>query len=178
MTFESKNFFKNIYRNNDVILRPVKRSDVNKIFKLVSQSDLYKFTFIPKQYSLQIAQDWVARQIKFPQVLLIESSKHSEIVGVIGIVVDDSKKHHWEIAYWLGKKFRGKGYMREALVLFLQQVKKYTPIKKISARVFIKNNSSIKLLKSSNFFQEGLLHNHFYHNKKMKSVIMFGYCIK
>lgn len=102
--FESKIFFQRKYGGSHIILRPIGKNDTNGIFKLVFQSDLYKFTFIPKQYSLQTARKWITKQIKIPQVLLITLPQNDKIIGTIGVVADDSKKHHWEIAYWLGQK--------------------------------------------------------------------------
>ena len=171
---ESKKFFRRRYNGDCVVLRPVESKDADEIFRLISRNDLYKFTFIPKQYSLQIAKEWIKKQKKLPQTMIIVQTESKEIMGVIGIVSDDFCKQHWEIAYWLGQQYRGKGYMREALNLFLQQVKKCTPIRKISAKVFVGNPRSVRLLKYAGFAREGLLQNHFYHNGKMKSVIILG----
>lgn len=176
--FEPKKIFQRKYHGSRIVLRPIERNDANEIFKLVFQSDLYKFTFIPKRYSLQTTRKWIIKQIEIPQVLLITFPKDDKIIGTIGIVADDFKKRHWEIGYWLGQKYRGRGYMREALNIFLQKVKKHTPIRKVSAKVFVGNNGAIKLLRSVGFIREGLLRNHFYHNSKMKSVVMFGYYVK
>jgi len=176
--FESKKFFRRSFKSNRIALKPVKKKDAGEIFNLVSGSDLHKFTFVPKQYSLQIAKEWIRKQNKFPQTFVIVLTKDKAIIGVIGVVSDDFRKRHWEIAYWLGQAYRNKRYMREAIDLFIQQAKKYTPIRKISAKVFVGNNRSIKLLQSISFIKEGLLRNHFYHNGRMKSIIVFGYCIK
>ena len=170
----SKDFFTRSYKNSYVLLRPPKLGDVDQISSLLSGSDLYKFTYIPKKYDLGNAEKWVRQQMDQPLMLVIMPKEIRKIVGVIGVVVDDFCKRHWEIAYWLGEKYRGKGYMQGALRIFLQGVKKNTPIEKVSARVFVGNTPSIKLLLSSGFTKEGVLRKHFFHNGKMKSVVFMG----
>lgn len=170
----SQNFFQQTYQGSSVLLRPINKDDIGHIFDLVYRGDLHQFTFIPKKYSLSTAKGWVEKQIKNPQTFAIVLSEDQKMIGVMGIVVDDFSKRHWEIAYWIGQKYRGKGYMRDALRLFIEKVRQDTPIKKISARVFLKNAISLELLKSTGFSREGLLQNHVYHNRQMKSVVIMG----
>src|SRR3989344_5425164 len=171
---KSKDFFTRSHKNSHILLRPIKLGDVDQIFSLLSGSDLYKFTYIPKKYGLRDAEKWVRQQMDHPLMFAIVPTEIRKIIGVIGVVVDDFRKRHWEIAYWLGEKYRGKGYMQGALRIFLQGVKKSTPIEKISARVFVENAPSIKLLLSGGFTKEGVLQKHFFHNGKMKSVVFMG----
>ena len=175
---KSVKFFRQKYQGSAISLCSIKLDDVDQVFNLLYQGDFHQFTFIPKEYSYSMAKNWVEKQVKNPQTFAIFLPEYKKMIGVIGIVVDDFSKCHWEISYWLGQKYRGKGYMKEALNLFLKKVKQDTPIKKISARVFLKNSKSLKLLKESGFIKEGLLQNHFCHNSQMKSVVIMGLRIK
>lgn len=173
-----KNFFEHSFFTNQVILRPVHSQDARQIFVLAHKSDLYKHTYIPKNYSYLTAKKWVEQQLKKPRTLLIENRETGAIMGTIGVVDGDEAKRQCEIAYWVGSRYRRLGYMRVALGLFLRNLASHTMIRKVSARVFIQNKRSLRLLESRGFIKEGVLKNHLYHNGKMKSVVIMGYIIK
>lgn len=60
-----------------------------------------------------------------------------------------------EIAYSLGEKYRGQGYMTEAVTYFTNYALKLPGVHSIVAVTEYTNNKSIKVLQNSNFFYTG-----------------------
>ena len=76
---------------------------------------------------------------------------------MISLMNIDEKNKNAEIGYWLGKKYWGKGIMREAVKLILQFGFKKLKLERIYAKVLHPNVASAKLLEKSGLRYEGRL---------------------
>lgn len=74
---------------------------------------------------------------------------------MISLMKIDYKNKNTEIGYWLGRKYWGKGIMKEAIKLILNFGFKKLKLVRIYARVMHPNISSAKLLEKSGFRYEG-----------------------
>lgn len=85
---------------------------------------------------------------------------HTQETGLMGACVIknidfDNKKA--EIGYWIGKKYWGRGYAKEALRLLISFGFNFIDLNKIYALTFAFNERSINLLNSLNFSKDGTL---------------------
>jgi len=66
-----------------------------------------------------------------------------------------------EIGFWMGKDFRNRGYMQNAIKIILIFGFEELKLERIYARVFSINEGSINLLKKMGFKYEGILRKSF-----------------
>ena len=100
--------------------RPIELSDAPRVTELFQEKDLaWNLGRAPWPYALKDAENWlkiVARQwaaeTEFPFAIL----KDDTLIGCCGIVQIDAEQNIWEIGYWVGKPYWGKGYVTEASI--------------------------------------------------------------
>lgn len=77
--------------------------------------------------------------------------KTNELAGAISAIkIDD---HKFEIGYWIGSNFRGKGFASEIIQLITRVCFEKAKISTIVANVFEDNLSSIRVLEKNGFTQ-------------------------
>ena len=79
-----------------------------------------------------------------------------KLIGMIGFNERDFKNEQRIIGYWIGKPFRGKGYMTKALKLILKESDKKFNLKRIVGYVYTFNPSSERVLEKCGFKFEGI----------------------
>ena len=85
----------------------------------------------------------------------IELKETKEIIGMVSLMNVDYDNKNAEIGYWLGKKYWGKGIMKEAIKLILDFGFKKLKLVRIYAKVMHPNITLAKLLEKSGFKYEG-----------------------
>lgn len=161
-------------------LRTLYESDETSIFENVNNYKIAEYTLnIPFPYKLQDAKDF----IKITQEKLIDKSaihlgiedkKNKQIVGMISLTKIDKTNKNAEVGYWLGEKYWGKGYMKEALDLIVRYGFKNLKLEKIYAYVFSPNIKSQKRLEKAGFNQEGMRKKHLCKNNKWYDDYIYG----
>ncbi len=75
------------------------------------------------------------------------------LIGGIGLTPQDDD--YWELGYWLGFEYWGKGYATEACLALLSHKKVNASFKRIKAKVYKGNAASSKVLEKVGFKQTG-----------------------
>ena len=96
-----------------------------------------------------------------------------ELVGVLELEVNATHKRGG-LGYWLGREYRGKGIMREAVSILIDHTFRELDLIKISTGVFSKNQPSIKLLERLGFSCEGMLRKHIVRDGQPVDVFAYG----
>ncbi len=98
-----------------------------------------------------------------------------------GDVIGNAGFHNWEITheraelgYVLHEKFRGQGFMVEALKRIVDFGFQEMRLNRIEAFISPDNSSSIKLITKMNFQLEGKLREHYKSNDKIHDSLVFG----
>ena len=81
----------------------------------------------------------------------IINKETNTFMGEIALVNYDEETNSFETGYHLGKPFRGKGYMTEAVCQLCDYVFTTSTIVRISAESFAKNHSSCRVLEKAGF---------------------------
>lgn len=97
-----------------------------------------------------------------------------QIVGEIRASNIDWIRGNFEVGILIGKKFRDKGYGREALNMLLDYTFSRLRMHKAIAIISIDNTKSIKLFESCRFIQEGTLRETNYYDGKYHDTLIFG----
>ncbi|HEX2897688.1 MAG TPA: GNAT family protein [candidate division Zixibacteria bacterium] len=160
-----------------VTLRPPLLSDAANIHKYSSSQDIPRFTFVPRNNTLEkvkkfIQQTGKDRKYGTTFTFTIVPHEHGHPVGMIGLMNINKVHRRVEMGYWMGKKFRGKGYMAEAIKLLLNFAFRNLKLQRVQASTLLDNEASQLLLEKCGFKFEGILRQYFSHSKRFKDVRM------
>ncbi len=146
-----------------VNIRKLTLSDAHDIFEHCKHKDILRYTGIPfNPYKLEHAEKFIKNvhrehRRKIALHRGIEDPNTKRIISMISIDISKHEYKSGSIGYWLGKKYWGKGIMKEALRLFVLMAFKRLNLNRIFAHVFHYNIRSSKLLENSGFTLEGRL---------------------
>ncbi len=105
-------------RSENLVLRPLERTDAPVITKLAGDWEVARWTLdIPHPYETAMARDFIAwaedelsGQRRFFFAMIARAS--GELVGLISLTRNGADEG--EIGYWVGRPYQGRGYAREA----------------------------------------------------------------
>jgi len=149
-------------KGKQINLRKLKKSDAFSIQRNAKDFEIARYTTIPHPYTLKNAEDFIKlTHLKINKKKAfeygIELKETRGIIGMIGLMNIDYNNKNAEVGYWLGKKYWGKGIMKEAIKLIINFGFKKLMLVRIYARVMHPNIASAKLLEKSGFEYEGTM---------------------
>ena len=148
-----------------IYLRPLKKSDARQIAEQAKDISVSRFTRIPHPYTMKDAHKWLRKAEKgwkegshYNFGIFLKDNRY---IGSIGIHEVTSINKKCEIGYYLGKRFRGKGYMTEAAMLILKFIFDKLKLHRIDVTIHPKNIRSQKLVervggKYEGYIREGI----------------------
>ena len=162
-----------------ITLRTLKKSDADSIYKYVRSPDIPRYTFVPSPYMKEHAIGFIKRSHIWRRngtsyIFGIVPHDAGEVVGTIGLHDVSAVHKKTEIGYWLGKKFRGQGYMQEAIELVLKFCFSELKLYRVQATALLDNVISQKLLKRCGFKYEGRHRNFLRQRKRIKDAHMYA----
>lgn len=106
------------FETNRLKARPLETNDAPRVAALMGDKDLpWNLGRAPWPYRLADAESWLAlaRQqwdtgSEFPFAIVLGET----LIGSCGLLRIDEAQNIWEIGYWIGKPYWGKGYVTEA----------------------------------------------------------------
>jgi len=130
-----------------ISLRKVNFSDIEFLWYLRNQSDVYKHFRKARPVSWREHIDWIT------PIILGVSSRNVFIIQKSGIPVGQIRFDYKtsDIGISILKEFRCGGIATKALALAIKKIKKQKGVKKIIAEINKDNLSSIKLFEKSGF---------------------------
>ncbi len=99
---------------------------------------------------------------------------NGEFIGLCALVNIDKLNRKAELGYWVGAKYRGKGFAKEALRLIIGFGFSYLDLNRIYAKVLVHNERSVNLLNSLNFRKEGTNRDDVFHDGRFMDDVIFG----
>ncbi len=100
--------------------------------------------------------------------------KEGEFVGMCAIANIDNTNMRAEIGYWIGRKHWEKGYGKEAVRLMLHFAFETLRLNRVSVKVLVGNERSIRLLGALGFKKEGTAREEVFHMGKFMDDDSFG----
>lgn len=149
-------------------LRTIRTEDAPSIQKNAHDPIIAKMTLlIPYPYQYKHAVQWIKilkrRKQKKPRTdIVFGIDVKGAIVGAIGLHNIDYTHKKAEVGYWLGKDYRGKGIMPQALKKVVTHAWKKLHITRIYAYVHTDNPASTRVLEKVGFEREGTLKKQYY----------------
>lgn len=158
-----------------IVLKPLALEHIGAIYRLVSSSgDLHEFTHVPENYSEEDARSWVTENAGRPYFFVLTDRVSGVEMGVLSVVEYVHSHRRAEVGFWMGKEFRGQGFMAEALRMMVVDLFTRTEVRKIIGRVISENTASAGTLLKAGFSEEALLPQYEYHRGEMKDVRIFA----
>ncbi|MGG1290461.1 GNAT family N-acetyltransferase [Bacillus smithii] len=166
-----------------LILRPFVMDDAARVQELAGDKKIAKTTLgMPHPYPIEAAENWIKNHPKlmeegtvYPLAMMIKDK--NELIGTMTLRVD--KQHHkGELAYWVGKDYRGNGYATEAAKRMVTFGFEVLRLNRIWAMAMSKNPASVKVMKNVGMKYEGTLKQHIYQYGVYEDVDIYGFTIK
>ena len=149
-----------------VILRPVRPTDAESIYKGAQDPEVPKFTTLPANYTLDMAIKFsknrvIERHANRTEIIfaidLLNAEGESSFAGVISLHSIDFNNHRAEIGYWLVKEARNQGVGTAAVELLTEYGLMTMGFRRVDALVDNRNEASKRLLIKAGYEFEGLL---------------------
>ncbi len=139
-----------------LIIREAKLSDADDLYELYTDPVVLKYNCIPN-----LSKDDIIKGINNGEYrYCIELKGADKLIGAMDFCESGNTRHDIPsrcISYELNTKYTGKGYMTEAAIAFLRYCFEVLNVDVVSARVFDKNEKSLRMLKRLGFTEEGRL---------------------
>ncbi len=133
---------------------------------------------MPFPYTLGHATAFIefakARYVEMADYHMAVRLKNGELIGMCAIANIDNSNMRAELGYWIGRKHWGKGYGKMAVVLMLHFAFVTLRLNRISAKVLVGNERSVRLLASLGFREEGLLREDVFHMGRFVDDVQFS----
>jgi len=148
-------------KGEKVILRPWKKSDEKALQKLVNDKSIARFTSIPFPYSKKDSVWFINHSKKCfrdgtEKLYAIAVKETGEIAGGASLIRIESRHRKAEIGYWLGKGFRKKGLVKEAVKLLLEHGFGKMKLNRIAIKCHQQNKRSRKVIEKAGAKFEGI----------------------
>jgi len=134
-----------------IILKKITRKDIPQLVNIAKDNEIIKFSdHLPFPLTVKEAQNLI--NVKRDSIQLGIFIKNKKLIGVIELY--KIKEHNRaKIGYWIGKKYRNKGYASESIEKIINYAFKKLKLKVLFARIRIDNKYSIKLMNKFGFKQ-------------------------
>lgn len=166
----------------DIYLRALDVSDVERTWKWHNDSGLYEMLVNPFRYvSRGAEEEWIRRKLAYSQtelqlaICLKESHQH---IGNINLRDIDWTARIAQVGIFIGEaEHRSKGYGSQALRLMLRHAFNDLGLLRLYLTVFEDNQCAIRAYQKCGFVVEGRLRKHAYKLGQFKDLILMGICM-
>jgi len=144
-----------------ITLRKPEEKDIDAIFKGVQDPLIPKFTRIPADYQIEMAELYVRERspkgLENKTELQLALEYDGKFAGALSFHTIDLADEKAEIGYWLTASTRGKGVATLATKLMTEYGFNTVGFHRIEALVVSSNHPSLKVLEKAGYQQEGIL---------------------
>ncbi|HEY5743504.1 MAG TPA: GNAT family N-acetyltransferase [Terrimicrobiaceae bacterium] len=134
---------------------------------------------VPHPYSLQNAEEWIAKATNCRPQTDFAIAIDDEVVGGIGIQVADSGRlavsnHCAEIGYWLGETYWGRGIMSEGVLAMTEWAFAELRLVRLQAAVFARNPASARVLEKAGYEFEGRMRARYFRDNEFIDGLLYA----
>jgi RimJ/RimL family protein N-acetyltransferase len=164
--------------SKNIILNKFKPKDAQQLSIIANNKKIWLNVRdrFPHPYNLSDAESFIKIATKEnPNNKIFAIRYKNKLAGSTGIFNgDDVYKNTFEIGYWLGEEYWGKGIASKAVELITDYAFITLGARKVWAGCFAYNEGSMKVLLKNNFTQEGLLKDAIIKDGKVGDEYRFG----
>ncbi len=143
-----------------IILAPLTLDDVTDMHHHAQDPEIPRWTTVPNPYTRDMAEEWIKGAVqattwdKGEPIWAIRQSGADTFMGLFSLFRAGDRAH--EVAYWIGKEFRGQGYVTEAVNLVADWAFRDLHAGRILWRAKVGNWPSWKIAWQCGFKREGV----------------------
>jgi UDP-4-amino-4,6-dideoxy-N-acetyl-beta-L-altrosamine N-acetyltransferase len=148
-----------MYKGTKVSLQSLERKHLSKCVEWLNDPEVVETLSMSEPVSMESEQRWFDNHLKdeHSKILAIETVD-GEYIGNIGLHNIDLHNRKAELGIFIGeKKYWGKGYGTEAVLLGLKLAFEGLNLNKVYLRTFINNERAQKCYEKAGFKKEGIL---------------------
>lgn len=148
------------FLNDRYLIRDFQLGDVEALVKYANNYKIFRWVKdnFPYPYSIKDAEQWVTVSRNTNDGLNYAIANQNELIGGIGVKFkEDVYRYSWELGYWLGEPFWGKGIVTEAVKVFTKYLFNHYNIRSITANVYEGNKASMRVLTKAGFKLDGVI---------------------
>lgn len=158
-------------------LRTILETDLDRITELCQDKEIHDMTLnVPYPYSRKDAEFFYTQVItrEGNHSFAIELEGENQLIGLIGIHLNKDKPWMAEIGYWMGKKYRNRGYTTEGLRQIIEYSFAHFPLQRIYATHDPINPASGRVMQKAGMSYEGVLKSIHYKDGIYKDSVYYG----
>ena len=161
-------------------LRKVKVTDAELFEEYLMNEEVSKWLYRNPKKRFQKTKDAFIRRLFVREkerstfYYCIEDKLTKVCIGAINLHNIDEDDAYGELGFWLGREYWGKGYMQEALGLFLPVVFDEWGFHKIGGVLTEDNELSIRAIERAGFILEGMLRDHVFRCGEWRNKRIYG----
>lgn len=169
----------NLLRGTKVYLRSVEPEDLDFLYKVENNPDVWIHGSIQSPISRFVLKNYIERTLSedifdLKQLrLIICCIESNERIGTLDLYDLNIKNRRAGVGIFVEKEFRGKGVGKEALKLLNEYCFKQLLLKQTYAYVIPDNKESLLLFSNGGYMQSGILINWVADENGFKDVIVF-----
>ena len=138
-----------------LVIRKYVLSDAEQDSEIGNDKEVFRFVEnVPQPYTVQKARNWIKKlkNQKLSYFFAIELKKTGKLIGTIWLKYrKKSFLNYPEIGIIIGRKYRGRGYAKEAINAFVGFTFSILCVKGVLAKIKNSNHRSIKLFRLLGF---------------------------
>jgi RimJ/RimL family protein N-acetyltransferase len=172
-----------MYKSKKITLRPFNEDDAKIISEMKADFLATKaFAGRPFPNNTVGEKEWISKM--YPAGLLssiifvVEENETKQFIGYVGASKIDYINSNAQVGIIFHKNGRGKGYFREASILFYAYLFNEINLHKVYSGVLTYNNIAIENDKKIGFKVEGIMKEHIYQSGKYHDVYMVSLIAK
>ena len=145
-------------KEKEISLRTLESTDLDFLLNLENDRTLWKVSGTTKSFSEKEIRNYISHAKE--DIAISEQFRFVIDMGGIAVGCIDLYEYNWikqraGIGIVILKKYRRKGFAKEALVLLIKYAWKELKLKQLHAGIFLDNKSSLALFKSVGFQKVG-----------------------
>ncbi|MBN1645878.1 GNAT family N-acetyltransferase [Candidatus Woesearchaeota archaeon] len=147
---------------SDISLRFQEAGDAERFFKILNNPNFVFFSAKPKTLKDEI--EWLQkrvenreRNISYDYAIVLSD----EIIGGIGIKIDQQRPYIAEIGYFIAEEYWGKGFAVSAISLAEKFAFEELGLHRLEIRMHVDNSASQRVAEKSGYLYEGVVHGAF-----------------
>ena len=159
-------------------LRPWRTSDRASLLRYANDRDVWRNLRdrFPHPYTERDADEWLSLVTsEDPPIGIYAIEVDGEAAGTIAVEPGpDIERWCWEIGYWLGQPFWGRGIVTEAVIAVSDAAFREPDVIRLHAPVFSWNRRSMRVLEKAGYVREGLLRQSAIKEGKIRDQLLFA----
>jgi RimJ/RimL family protein N-acetyltransferase len=153
-------------------------NDVKQIVAILNDPEVSQFSSITFPFNENMADDMIKKSVisnTSSEIYLgIYRKDGGEIVGIIALKEINQRFQRAEVGIWLGKKYWGCGYAKEAIGNLVRLAFGSLNLEKLYADIREPNIASLNLFQKAGFALEGRLKKHVCYNGERLDIFKMG----